>query len=265
MAVTPTKPKRPPRRHIAVIPCRWGASRFPGKPLAMLGDKPLLWHVHQRCQEAQCLDDAVVATDDHRIEEVCQQLGIPCLMTGEHATGTDRVAACAQHLQADGYINVQGDEPFIDPAAIDAVSEAVAHLEAATPAVNAYTPIADTAAAIDHNVVKVVIGTDSNALMFSRQPIPYPRSGYPAYFRQLGLYGFTAAGLEVFRELDQGPLERTEGVEMLRFVEHSYNVRMLPVADAGLAVDTPEDLVRAQRLLQRTWSCPEAEVPRKCT
>ncbi|MFJ5680872.1 cytidylyltransferase domain-containing protein [Streptomyces sp. NPDC093097] len=162
------------------------------------------------------------------------------------------------------FINVQGDEPFIDPVAIDAVSEAVAHLEAATPAVNVYTPIADTAAALDHNVVKVVISTDGNALMFSRQPIPYPRSGYPAYFRQLGLYGFTAVGMEVFRGLDQGPLERTEGVEMLRFVEHSYNVRMLPAADAGLAVDTPEDLVRAQRLQQRTWSCPEAEAPRKC-
>ncbi|QZL09175.1 3-deoxy-manno-octulosonate cytidylyltransferase (plasmid) [Streptomyces sp. BHT-5-2] len=177
-------------------------------------------------------------------------------MTDEHATGTDRVAECAQHLQADGYINVQGDEPFIDPAAIDAVSEAVAHLEAATPAVNAYTPIADTAAAIDHNVVKVVISTNGNALMFSRQPIPYPRSGYRAYFRPLGLYGFTAAGMEVFRGLDQGPLERTEGVEMLRFVDHSYNVRMLPVTDAGLAVDTPQDLVRARALLRQAQSRP---------
>ncbi|UKY49890.1 3-deoxy-manno-octulosonate cytidylyltransferase [Streptomyces inhibens] len=251
MAVTTTKSKHTSRRHVAVIPCRWGASRFPGKPLAMLGDKPLLWHVHQRCQEATRLDDAIVATDDPRIEETCRKLGIRCVMTGEHATGTDRVAECAQHLDADAYINVQGDEPFIDPAAIDAVSEAVAHLDTTTLAVNAYTRVTDVAAAIDHNVVKVVVSADSNALMFSRQPIPYPRGHYLAYLRQLGLYAFTAEGLEIFRKLSQGPLERAEGVEMLRFIEHSRNVRMLPVADAGLAVDTPEDLVRAGILLEQ--------------
>ncbi|MFE1174271.1 3-deoxy-manno-octulosonate cytidylyltransferase [Streptomyces sp. NPDC058773] len=249
MAATTTKSKDTPRRHIAVIPCRWGASRFPGKPLAMLGDKPLLWHVHQRCQEAKHLDNAIVATDDRRIAETCRRLDIPCVMTGEHATGTDRVAECAQYLDADAYINVQGDEPFINPAAIDAVSEAIAHLDATVLAVNAYTRITDAAAAIDHNVVKVVVSTANNALMFSRQPIPYPRSDQPVYFRQLGLYGFTAEGLEIFRNLGQGPLERAEGVEMLRLIEHSRNVRMLPVVDAGLAVDTPEDLDRACLLL----------------
>lgn len=186
MAATTTKSKHTSRRHIAVIPCRWGASRFPAKPLAMLGDKPMLWHVHQRCQEATRLDDAIVATDDPRIQETCRKLSIRCVMTGEHATGTDRVAECAQHLDADAYINVQGDEPFIDPAAVDAVSEAVAHLDTTTPAVNAYTRVTDAAAAIDHNVVKVVVSADNNALMFSRQPIPYPRGRYPATSVSLG-------------------------------------------------------------------------------
>jgi 3-deoxy-manno-octulosonate cytidylyltransferase (CMP-KDO synthetase) len=248
-ATTAAPPSTPPRRHIAVIPCRWGASRFPGKPLAQLGDKPLLWHVHQRCLEAKRLDGVVVATDDERIEAACQELGIECVRTGEHLTGTDRVAECAERLPAGAYINVQGDEPFISPVAIDAVSEALEHLVPGTLAVNAYTELDDVGAVLDHNVVKVVVDAESNALLFSRQPIPYPRGDRPKYLRQLGLYGFTGTALSLFRHLPQGPLERTEGVEMLRFVEHGHGVRMLRVIDDGLAVDTPEDLARASTLL----------------
>ncbi|MEU9859337.1 3-deoxy-manno-octulosonate cytidylyltransferase [Streptomyces sp. NPDC047971] len=249
MAAT-ASPRTPSRRHIAVIPCRWGASRFPGKPLAQLGNRPLFWHVHQRCLEAKRLDSVVVATDDERIEEACRDLGIECMRTGEHPTGTDRVAECAQRLSADAYINVQGDEPFISPAAIDAVSEALERLEPGTLAVNAYAELDDAGAVLDHNVVKVVVDADRNALMFSRQPIPYPRGDRPRYLRQLGLYGFTGTALRLFRQLPHGPLERTEGVEMLRFVEHGHRVRMLSVVDDGLAVDTPEDLARASRFLR---------------
>ncbi|MEV5150875.1 3-deoxy-manno-octulosonate cytidylyltransferase [Streptomyces werraensis] len=248
-ATTAAPPNTTHRHHIAVIPCRWGASRFPGKPLAQLGCKPLLWHVHQRCLEAKHLDSVVVATDDERIEEACHELGIECVRTGRHPTGTDRVAECAERLPADAYINVQGDEPFISPAAIDAVSEALEQLMPGTLAVNAYTELQDVGAVLDHNVVKVVVDTQRNALMFSRQPIPYPRGDRPSYLRQLGLYGFTGTALSLFRHLPQGPLERTEGVEMLRFVEHGHGVRMLPVIDDGLAVDTPEDLARANMLL----------------
>ncbi|MCD2468609.1 3-deoxy-manno-octulosonate cytidylyltransferase [Streptomyces sp. MBT42] len=249
------------RRHMAVIPCRWGSSRFPGKPLAQLGGKPLLWHVHQRCLEAKRLDGVLVATDDERIEDVCHQLGIECVRTGEHLTGTDRVAECAEHVDADAFINVQGDEPFIAPAAIDAVSEALDHLPAGTLAVNAYTELDNAGAVLDHNVVKVVVGTSGNALMFSRQPIPYPRAGRPTYLRQLGLYGYTNRALSLFRHLPQGPLERTEGVEMLRFVEHGHGVQMLAVADDGVAVDTPEDLTRAEAILQLQTGLPGPAEP----
>ncbi|MFG2899086.1 3-deoxy-manno-octulosonate cytidylyltransferase [Streptomyces zaomyceticus] len=250
MAATTTAPPNTARRHhVAVIPCRWEASRFPGKPLAQLGDKPLLWHVHQRCLEAQRLDGVVIATDDERIERVCHELGIECMRTDQHLTGTDRVAECAARLPADAYINVQGDEPFISPAAIDTVSEALEHLVPGTLAVNAYAELDDVGAVLDHNVVKVVVDAEENALMFSRQPIPYPRGDRPRYRRQLGLYGFTGPALSLFQQLPQGPLERTEGVEMLRFVEHGHGVRMLPVSDDGLSVDTPEDLARASRFL----------------
>ncbi|MEU4268978.1 NTP transferase domain-containing protein [Streptomyces sp. NPDC026092] len=118
MAATTTAPPNTARRHHVA---------FPGKPLAQLGDKPL-WHVHQRCLEAERLDGVVVATDDERIERVCHELGIECMRTDQHLTGTGRVAECAARLPADAYINVQGDEPFISPAAIDAVSEALEHL-----------------------------------------------------------------------------------------------------------------------------------------
>ncbi|MEU8806296.1 3-deoxy-manno-octulosonate cytidylyltransferase [Streptomyces violaceoruber] len=252
MAATTARPTAAQRRrHIAVIPCRWGASRFPGKPMALLGDKPLLWHVHQRCLEAKRLDGAIVATDDERIEAACRELGIDCIRTGEHLTGTDRVAEVAERLPADGYINVQGDEPFISPTAIDEVSEALEYSPPGTFAVNAYTELADVGAVLDHNVVKVVVTARSEALMFSRQPIPYPKGDRPKYLRQLGLYGFTSQALQRFRQLQQGPLERAEGVEMLRFVEHGHDVHMVLVQDDGVAVDTPQDLVRAESYLNQ--------------
>ncbi|MEU5840066.1 3-deoxy-manno-octulosonate cytidylyltransferase [Streptomyces diacarni] len=252
MAATTAKPTGAnPRRHIAVIPCRWGASRFPGKPLALLGDKPLLWHVHQRCLEAKRLDGAVVATDDERIEAACGRLGLDCIRTGEHLTGTDRVAEVAERLPAEAYINVQGDEPFISPTAIDDISKALEYTPPGTFAVNAYTELVDVGTVLDHNVVKVVLTARGEALMFSRQPIPYPKGDRPKYLRQLGLYGFTGSALQCFSQLEQGPLERAEGVEMLRFVEHGQVVQMVPVLDDGVAVDTPEDLARAKRLLNQ--------------
>jgi 3-deoxy-manno-octulosonate cytidylyltransferase (CMP-KDO synthetase) len=217
----------------------------------------LLWHVHQRCLEAKRLDGAVVATDDERIERACRQLGIDCIRTGEHLTGTDRVAEAAEHLQAEAYINVQGDEPFISPIAIDAISEALEHAPPSTLAVNACTQLDDIGSVLDHNVAKVVIAAHGDALMLSRQPIPYPRRERPQYIRQLGLYGFKGlAALHRFHELPQGPLERAEGVEMLRFVEHGHTVQMVLVTDDGVAVDTPEDLARADSLLSRRAALP---------
>jgi 3-deoxy-manno-octulosonate cytidylyltransferase (CMP-KDO synthetase) len=169
-------------------------------------------------------------------------------------TGTDRVAEAAERLQAAAYINVQGDEPFIAPGAINALSEALEELPPGTLAVNAYTELNDVGAVLDHNVVKVVVAAQGDALMFSRQPIPYPKGDRPKYLRQLGLYGFAGPALQRFRQLQQGPLERAEGVEMLRFVEHGHTVQMIPVVDDGVAVDTPEDLARAGVLLAQHGS-----------
>jgi 3-deoxy-manno-octulosonate cytidylyltransferase (CMP-KDO synthetase) len=240
----------PRRRHIAIIPCRYGSSRFPGKPLALLAGKPLMWHVHNQCLQAKLVDDVVIATDDERIAEVCRLLEMRVEMTAVHPTGTDRVAECARRIEADGYVNVQGDEPLVSPTAIDTVIAALTCDEAfGVMAVNAYTPITDPAAVVDHNVVKVALRTDGHALAFSRQPIPYPRAERPSYLRQLGLYGFTPEGLGAFAKLRPGPVEEAESIEMLRFIENGIGVRMTAVDDEGIAVDTPEDLSRAEAVL----------------
>ncbi|WP_328436564.1 3-deoxy-manno-octulosonate cytidylyltransferase [Streptomyces sp. NBC_00444] len=238
------------QRVVAVIPCRYGSTRFPGKPLAQLAGMPLMWHVHQQCLKAQHVDEAIVATDDERIADACAQLGIPHRMTGGHRTGTDRVAECAESLGADVIVNVQGDEPFVSPAAIDAVI-AVLLTSSTSPhaVVNAYAETASPAAVIDHNMVKVTLRADGTALAFSRQPIPYPKSVRPTFLRQLGLYAFTPEALRDFADRRPGPVEKAEGIEMLRFLEHSYPVAMVRVQDEGIAVDTLADLERATLII----------------
>jgi 3-deoxy-manno-octulosonate cytidylyltransferase (CMP-KDO synthetase) len=238
---------------LAVIPARFGSTRFPGKPLALLDDKPMIWHVYQQCLKANLISYTVVATDNSQIIDECAKWGIPSTKTGDHHTGTDRVAECAQ--QPDfrnfaGYINVQGDEPFISPTAIDEVAKALRSCTDDTVAAfNAYSQLHSAVAVCDHNVVKVTLRVNGSALTFSRQPIPYPHNTTElSYFRQLGLYGFTPAGLRNFAATPPGPIERVEGIEMLRFVEHGPAVQMVEVDDNGIAVDTPQDLQRAQML-----------------
>jgi 3-deoxy-manno-octulosonate cytidylyltransferase (CMP-KDO synthetase) len=240
-----------PPDHLAIIPARWSSTRFPGKPLADLGGHPLFWHVHQRCLQAKLIVGAVVATDDPRIAKACETYDVPCVLTGPCATGTDRVAQAAQQLAADGYINVQGDEPFIDPGAIDAISYALANDPMGADAVNACTPIDHPDDIDDPNIVKAVGDSENNALMFSRLPIPFARGQHPGYLRQLGLYAMTGSALLTFAELPQGPLERAESVEMLRLIEHGHRVRLLRTRDGGPAVDTPADLEHARQHLQQ--------------
>jgi len=241
---------------LAVIPARFGSTRFPGKPLALLNGKPLVWHVYQTCLNAKLLARTVVATDDARIADVCERLGIPSVMTGPNPTGTDRVAECAQqpgYCDYSGYINVQGDEPFVSPAAIDTIALALREQDHnSITAVNAYSELSNPDDVANRNVVKVTICVNGRALAFSRQPIPYPHNATnPTYFRQMGLYGFTATGLRTFATATPGPTERAEGIEMLRLLEHSHFVYMVKVADEGVAVDTPEDLERAKSFMQR--------------
>ena len=233
----------------AVIPCRYQSSRFEGKPLALIGGKPMMWHVYQQAGKATAIDEVHIATDDERIASVCRELGMNHIMTSSaHPTGTDRVAECARLLDVDVVVNVQGDEPFILPESINAVARALLDSSrSGLAATNAYSVIESEEDVMDTGVVKVVFSAAGVALAYSRLPIPLAFRRPSKHYRQLGLYAFHREALEFFASTPQGPIESSESVEMYRFVEHDRPVMMVEVAESGIAVDTPADLFKARQ------------------
>ena len=234
---------------IGVIPCRYQSSRFPGKSLALINGKPMMWHVYQRALESNVLDEVYIATDDERIVKVANEHNLKTVMTSDkHETGTDRVAEVASQIQADYYINIQGDEPFIEPDAIKLVAQAIIDCDnPLVQAANAYTSMQDISDVVDTNTVKVVMDVNQRALAYSRQPIPYPKANTAKYSKQLGLYAFKQSGLQVFSENLPASLEKVEGVEMYRLLEHGYSIQMVKTNDVSISVDTPSDLNRVQK------------------
>lgn len=238
------------RRVAVIIPARFGATRLPGKPLADVHGKPLLVHVVERAREARGVDLLVVATDDDRIATVAQQAGAQVVRTGPAETGTDRVAMAARALlpRPTMVVNLQGDEPFIEPAAVEALvhamDEGVAEMATmARPLVPGEWERPD--------VVKVVTDRAGNALYFSRAPIPARREPGPSPLARahVGMYAFTPAFLERFSALSPGRLEREERLEQLRALEHGYRIRVVDTSYSGFGVDTEQDLERARALL----------------
>ena len=234
---------------IGIIPCRYQSSRFPGKSLALINGKPMMWHVYQRALESNVLDEVYIATDDERIVKVANEHNLKTVMTSDkHETGTDRVAEVASQIQADFYINIQGDEPFIEPEAIKLVAQAIIDCDnPLVEAVNAYTFMQDISDVVDTNTVKVVMDVNQRALAYSRQPIPYPKANTAKYSKLLGLYAFKQSGLQVFIENLPASLEKVEGVEMYRLLEHGYSIQMVKTNDVSISVDTPSDLKRVQK------------------
>ena len=234
---------------IGVIPCRYQSSRFPGKSLALINGKPMMWHVYQRALESNILDEVYIATDDQRIVKVANEHNLKTVMTSnKHETGTDRVAEVASQIQADYYINIQGDEPFIEPEAIKLVAQAIIDCDnPLVQAANAYTSMQDISDVVDTNTVKVIMDVNQRTLAYSRQPIPYPKANTAKYSKQLGLYAFKQSGLQVFSENLPASLEKVEGVEMYRLLEHGYSIQMVKTNDVSISVDTPSDLKRVQK------------------
>jgi len=235
-----------------IIPARYGASRFPGKPLASLAGKPLIRHVAERALKARGVDLVVVATDDDRIAAVARSCGARAVMTGPAATGTDRVAEAVRQLapRPEVVVNLQGDEPLIEPAALETLLGAMSdpQVKMATLA----RPLAEGELERPQ-VVKVVCAANGDALYFSRAAIPHRRAGgtSPMARAHVGIYAFREPFLQEFAALPQGRLEQEESLEQLRALEQGHRIRVVETQYGGFGVDTPEDLERARAMLER--------------
>jgi 3-deoxy-manno-octulosonate cytidylyltransferase (CMP-KDO synthetase) len=239
---------------VAVIPSRYGSTRLPGKPLVSLGGKPMVQRVYERAKLAAQVDRVVVATDDQRVMDAVKAFGGEVRMTRtEHRTGTERIAEVAAHEKGDVFVNVQGDEPLIDPVAIDTAVQALLEEPPAQVATVA-TPIRQAADIMDPNVVKAVLDFDENALYFSRAPVPWVRDTqqkvHVHYWKHLGLYVFQRDALLEYPTLPQGELERVEQLEQLRWLENGWKIRVAEVEHDAVSVDVPADVERVEKLLQ---------------
>jgi 3-deoxy-D-manno-octulosonate cytidylyltransferase len=236
---------------VGIIPARYASVRFPGKPLAPLAGKPMIAHVLAAAQGARRLDRVLVATDDERIAQAVREAGGEAVLTSSGATsGTDRAAEAARSLEAEVYVNIQGDEPTMSPENIDRAVDTLLAAQGRTIATLAL-PLPSVSAG-DPNVVKVAIAQDGRALYFSRAAIPHFRGGAPSYWKHLGIYAYRREALAAVAALPPSPLEKAESLEQLRWLEAGYTVWVGQAATDSIGVDTPEDLTRAEEMMART-------------
>ena len=235
---------------VGIIPARWGSTRFPGKPLHGIAGKPLIQHVWERCIEAGCFQQIIIATDDMRIAEVCFGFGAEITLTSpDHQSGTDRIAEVAAKLKEASLIfNIQGDEPLIDPSLLQRLVRNIKndkHIKIITAA----TPISPDASLNEHNV-KVVFDSAGDALYFSRSRIPFQRAESKVdLYKHLGIYGYRRMALLDFVNLPPGILEQVEQLEQLRALENGVKIRVIVSESSSIGVDTPEDATEAERLI----------------
>jgi len=240
-------------KSIIVIPARYGATRFPGKSLARIDGRPMLQWVWEAACKSRLTEQVVVATDDDRIADVAAKFGADVVMTKKsHRSGTDRIAEVADKISAQLYVNVQGDEPLLSPAAVDDLIRAMME----SPRV----PIGTLAHRIESEaewrspeVVKVVCNRHNEALYFSRSPLPFQRAfdGTMRLLRHVGIYAFRARALATFVSLKPSPLEIAESLEQLRALEHGLTIQVIETKYRCLGVDTPADLARVEAALRQ--------------
>jgi 3-deoxy-manno-octulosonate cytidylyltransferase (CMP-KDO synthetase) len=247
-----------PLRILGVIPARYASSRFPGKALVSIAGKTMLQHVWERASQARYLTDVVIATDDERIRAAAADFKARVIMTrSDHPSGTDRVAEVASASNAQIVVNIQGDEPLIDPAAIDAAVLGLLHQDDGQDEVVMGTlkkRIARLEEIHDPNVVKVVTDRAHNAIYFSRSPIPHVRDPHDAaavYFKHIGLYVYKLDFLLAYPDLPVGPLEAAERLEQLRALENGFRIRVVETEYESMGVDTPEDWHKVASLYEK--------------
>jgi 3-deoxy-manno-octulosonate cytidylyltransferase (CMP-KDO synthetase) len=243
-----------PRKILGVIPARYASSRFPGKALVPIGGKTMLEHVYERASMARYLTAVTIATDDERVYAEARRFGAQVRMTrADHPSGTDRVAEVASADTAEIVVNIQGDEPLIDPAAIDAAILPMADDEALVMC-TLKKRIEDAHEISDPNVVKVVTNHAGDAIYFSRSAIPFVRdreaAAGAALYKHVGLYVYRKDFLLRYPDLPVGPLEQAERLEQLRALENGYSIRVVETEYESLGVDTPADLDRVVRLFE---------------
>ena len=242
---------------VGIVPARYASTRFPGKPLALIAGKPLIQHVVERCQQASTLSEVIVATDDTRIWEVAQNFCRAEMTAPAHPSGSDRIAEVATRCQCDAIVNIQGDEPLIDPAVIDAVARALAKDEMSTAA----TVIRNPEEYNNPNVVKVVVNNAGRALYFSRRTVPYLReaasrsvseqlAAFP-FLKHLGIYGYRRDTLLRLVKFPVSPLEVAEKLEQLRALENGIEIGVVKVDFDGVGVDVPADVLQVEKALKR--------------
>jgi 3-deoxy-manno-octulosonate cytidylyltransferase (CMP-KDO synthetase) len=243
-------------KKIIVIPARYASTRLPGKPLIDIEGKPLLQWVYEGACRSKFADGVLIATDDERIKNAAHTFGAEAIMTDPNLpSGTDRVFAAIQGREADLIINLQGDEPFIEPSIIDQLFSTMEKggVEMATLC----CPMAEEREYRDPNTVKVVLDSAGFALYFSRSPIPFSRTLNSelrtpnCLYKHIGIYAFTRSFLQRFVSMPKSPLEATESLEQLRVIENGYRIKVIVTDYNGFGIDTPEDLERARKLLTK--------------
>ena len=239
-----------PRTILGVIPARYRSSRFPGKALAPIAGKSIIQHVFERASRSGYLTRLLIATDDERIYAEARRFGADARMTrDDHPSGTDRAAEVASAETADLIVNIQGDEPLIEPQAIDAAVLALVD-DPHIPMGTLMKRIEDRRELSDPNVVKVVTDRFGNALYFSRSTIPHHRDRGAAHYKHIGLYVYRRDFLLGYSRMPVGPLERVERLEQLRALENGHPIRVVQTEYESLGVDTPEDLERVSKLFK---------------
>lgn len=235
---------------IGIIPARYKSSRFEGKPLADICGKPMIWWVYNQCIKVNMIDEVYVATDDDEIYSTCVQNDIKVIMTSNtHETGTDRIGEVARKIPADLYVNIQGDEPLIEPQTI---------LQAILPFFddpklqisNLMTKISNPIDVVNFTVPKVITNKDGIGIYLTRATAPYPKGSINySYYKQVCVYGFKPEALEFYCESPRGKIEQIEDIEILRFIESGYKVKYIEVESETIAVDTPNDLEKVRKIV----------------
>ena len=239
---------------LGIIPARYASTRFPGKPLVMIDGKPMIQCVYEQALKSE-LDAVVVATDDIRIADAVRSFGGNVVMTSEnHPSGTDRCAEALENFKGDwkAVVNIQGDEPYIQPSQINAIASL---LKSGAPIATLVKKIDSVEELTNINSPKVVISSNGNALYFSRQPIPFQKGvaindwlNHGTYYKHIGIYGYQAEVLPKLTQLKQGVLEMAESLEQLRWLENGYSIMTAETTENTVAIDTPEDLSRLKNI-----------------